>query len=621
LTRVSSVAKKSKAFLNMTSEIPTKVEVAIENLEKFAPSYTPENYTSEEHFFLRPFFSNLDRPVFIIKSIVPQEIAGALCSKYSRSTERSLRTTFLKDYILPMAHPNEQANWHDLPRYEKREALRKRSDFLKFVHYLNTSGGIEQKMNIKKGRKFFEKWLAGYGDDSIAEMAGAHLCIEGLSNIATKEVEDIRVGISPLEKSSRYVSFAEKKADGTYQYVVPGEIKGKPDEKAVYVSYLDSLFKLYEDLHEPYLNYIKALYPKGQDESDESFNKSREAKRFDDIRDLLPFATQTNVALYGNARAYETIVNRLLVSPLGELRYWGNEIYKELNEENPSLYKRITDVKGMGVRNYKRCVATIGENMADEMFLMRKDNKNNVGEFSVDLLSATPTADAEILSSFIFEHSRGVPLREIRRRVLDEGIKWRSDALKEILDKRKLNDPEAGRAQVRFRKVPRAFERAHYTFSIVARGGDYRDLHRHRQLSQKRQRFSTDWGFGLDKDVLDSPYAAKIQDIFKQAEFVYRHLAIKSPEVAQYVVPFAYLQHWYMDLTAREIYWLVELRTGPQARLHYKKVCLKIADLAMKASPVVFQGLMADRNEYPIARRESEKFTAMTLKKLEERKS
>lgn len=603
----------------MTGEFLHESEVAIEKLEKYAPSYTPEKYTPEETFLLKPFFSNLDRPVFIIKSIVPQEIAGALCSKYSRSTDKSLRGTFLRDYLLPIVHPENRTGWRDVPRLEKREALKVRGTFLKFVNDLNKTGGAENKMNIQKGRKFFEKWLAGFGDDSIAEMAGAHVCIEGLSNIATKEVEDIRVGISPLEKSSRYVSFAEKNADGKFQYVIPGEIKGTLEE-GFYVSYLDSLFKLYDNLHEPYLNYIKALYPKEERETDNSFNVSRGAKRFDDIRDLLPFATQTNVALYGNARAYETVINRLLTSRLGELRYWGNEMYRELNQENPSLFKRVTDVKGMGVRNYKRCLYTIGEEIAGEVFHFRKEKGLTCKEFSVDLLSATPAADTEILSAFIFEHSRGIPLREIRRRVMDKGIKWRREALGEILKKRSLNNPEAGRAEIRFRKVPRAFERAHYTFSIVARGGDYRDLHRHRQLSQKRQLFNTFWGFGLDKDVVDSPFSKKIQSTLKEADFVYGQLVKKSPEVAQYTVPFAYLQHWYIDLTAREIFWLVELRTGPQARLHYKKVCLAIADLAIKANPAVFQGLMADRSKYPIARRDSAIFTDMTLKKLEEEK-
>ena len=70
-------------------------------------------------------------------------------------------------------------------------------------------------------------------------------------------------------------------------------------------------------MQDSYLAYIKERYPKGEDETDSSFNNSRGAKRFDDIRDLLPFATRTNVALYGNGRAYEDLLNRMLDHSVG----------------------------------------------------------------------------------------------------------------------------------------------------------------------------------------------------------------------------------------------------------------------------------------------------------------
>ncbi|MBF8285862.1 MAG: thymidylate synthase complementing protein ThyX, partial [Anaerolineales bacterium] len=50
---------------------------------------TPE-FTADEQRALAPFFTNLDRSVFGLK--LPQEVAGALFSRYSRST-KSLRRT------------------------------------------------------------------------------------------------------------------------------------------------------------------------------------------------------------------------------------------------------------------------------------------------------------------------------------------------------------------------------------------------------------------------------------------------------------------------------------------------------------------------------------------------
>jgi thymidylate synthase ThyX len=404
-----------------------------ENLEKFAPAYTPENFSDDEIYYLTPFFTNLDKPVFIVKNL-PEEVIAALSSRYSRST-CSLRRTFLLEYIDPIVHPDKQKEWSKKSKDEQEADWETRRQFLEFVNFLNSHQGIEKVVNVQRARGFFKKWLAGYGDDSIAEMAGIHLMIEGLSNIATKEIEDKRVGISPLEKSSRYVSFSARRPDGGYFYVVPGEVKGMTLEYD-FQKTMDLLFNTYAQLEDRHLDYIKSLYPKGMDETDGSFERSRGAKRFDDIRDLLPFATQTNVALHGNGRAFEDLVNRLMCHPLGELRYWGQQMLLELKEAASNLYSKLA------------------------------------------------------------------------------------------------------------------------------------------------------------------------QQI--------------SPYVAQYAVPFAYLQHWYMTLTAREIYWMVELRTGPQGRPHYREICQQIAKLATCASPSVFSGILCDWNDYPLARRESEKKVETKVKRFKD---
>ena len=55
-----------------------------------------EPFTAEEEKLLAPFFTNLTAPVFGLK--LPQEVAGALFSRYSRST-KSLRRTFLDEFL------------------------------------------------------------------------------------------------------------------------------------------------------------------------------------------------------------------------------------------------------------------------------------------------------------------------------------------------------------------------------------------------------------------------------------------------------------------------------------------------------------------------------------------
>ena len=71
---------------------------------------------------------------------------------------------------------------------------------------------------LKKARAFYERVLVGYGDDSVAQLGGAHIACENISNVAAKLIEDARIGIAPLEKSTRYVRFDQKDADGNYLF-------------------------------------------------------------------------------------------------------------------------------------------------------------------------------------------------------------------------------------------------------------------------------------------------------------------------------------------------------------------------------------------------------------------
>ncbi len=194
------MAKVSRKKRYQTTPLPFH-----EDLSKFAIPYTPEKFSREELRFLNPFFSNTDKPIFVVQHL-PEEVIGALSSRYSRATQ-SLRRLFLKEYIDPIINPEKQKDWETLALKERKESFETRKALLEMIEILNSGGGIDKIVNIQRGRKFFDTWLAQYGDDSIAELGGIHMCIEGLSMVETKELQDKRVGISHLEKSNRYVQY------------------------------------------------------------------------------------------------------------------------------------------------------------------------------------------------------------------------------------------------------------------------------------------------------------------------------------------------------------------------------------------------------------------------------
>src|SRR5262247_1402806 len=114
------------------------------------------DFTSDEQKSLAPFFTNLDRSVFGLK--LPQEVAGALFSRYSRST-KSLRRTFLDEFL-----GDPTLGLSDLLSGQAEPAA--------------------DSTELKKPGAFSGRVWDGYSDDSAARWGGPNLAAENISNVA-----------------------------------------------------------------------------------------------------------------------------------------------------------------------------------------------------------------------------------------------------------------------------------------------------------------------------------------------------------------------------------------------------------------------------------------------------
>src|SRR4029077_5871769 len=109
-----------------------------------------------ESSLLERYFTNLDRPVFALRNL-PEVVKGALFSRYSR-TEKSLRRVLLDEFI------NEPDSG-----FEARATA---------------AGGGDDMVAGGRAEEFYEGVLVGYGDDSVAELAGVHIAVESTSTLA-----------------------------------------------------------------------------------------------------------------------------------------------------------------------------------------------------------------------------------------------------------------------------------------------------------------------------------------------------------------------------------------------------------------------------------------------------
>src|SRR5574337_1100802 len=168
-------------------------------------------FSNSENEILLKHFSNVDDSVFAI--ISPRQVdRGALMSRYSR-TDKSMRRIFLDEF----------------------------------------------SQNENRGEEFYNKVLLEYGDDSVAELGEAQIAIEGLSNIAVKKIEDRRIGLSYLEKSSRYVSW-DKKINGEYKFYRDNEILHSKYADQ-YIESCNFDFDTYTKNIQPMIEYIKEREP------------------------------------------------------------------------------------------------------------------------------------------------------------------------------------------------------------------------------------------------------------------------------------------------------------------------------------------------------------------------
>src|SRR4029077_16125800 len=100
--------------------------------------------------------------------------------------------------------------------------------------------GFQHILNNQRAQAFYSKWLSQYGDDSIAQVTGTHLLVWGISQVAMKFIEDQRVGLEPIEKSTRYVNFGAK-VGGRSLYYIPKPDLDRHGLLAEYVAVMDHL--------------------------------------------------------------------------------------------------------------------------------------------------------------------------------------------------------------------------------------------------------------------------------------------------------------------------------------------------------------------------------------------
>ncbi|HEV8721747.1 MAG TPA: FAD-dependent thymidylate synthase [Candidatus Binatia bacterium] len=549
-------------------------------------------FTADEQKRLAPFFTNLDRSTFGLK--LPQEVAGALFSRYSRST-KSLRRTFLDEFLGD-------------PALGLSDLLGGQTD------------PADDSAALKKARAFYERVLVGYGDDSVAQLGGAHIACENISNVAAKLLEDARIGIAPLEKSTRYVRFDHKDAAGNYLFYREPKIIASRHRDA-YLEVMNLLFETYSKQMEPMLDHVAKSLPIEQLEvRDPSSGKSlnyEDAKKDDRLRrwaetayratvrahacdvlrSYLPAATLTNVGMFGVGQAFEYLLSKFYSHPLSEAKELAAAMHTDLNQLIPSFVKRAQ------FNDYLTGTAVSARTLADAALTVAPAKSAE----PVTLIDYDDQAEEKTIAAILYSHARHplAQLRELAGAMSQE-------------QRRKILEDYFGKRRHRRDKLSRAFENVYYTFDILGNLGLYRDLHRHRILTQERQDFTTVHGYDTPREIEEAGFKSEFENCMNRAAELYEQIYRDLPSEAQYVVPFAYKIRWYMKMNLREAVHMCELRTMPQGHPDYRFICHEMWRKIQSVHPTLAEaGKFVDWQKYRLGRLQSEMRTELKKSALE----
>lgn len=524
--------------------------------------YTAEEFSEEEKAILERYFTNTHLPVFAVRGL-DEVVRAALFARYSR-TELSLRRLFLTEF------------------YEMLEGAE------------DVAPGAGAGM--QRGTQLFDKVFFEYGDDSVAQLGGAHLACEQASNLLTKILEWGRL-MGYLEQSTRYIRY-DSTVNGLYRYYRDPEIMSSPMANR-YVDVMDITFQQYSWLLEQLVPLAEELYPRTEGQSIPAWQASVRSKVLDNVRGLLPAATISNLGIYGSGQSYEHLLLRMRAHPLPEARAYADMMLRELRKVIPSFLQRVDlPDRGNVWSHYLEQNRNAAQERADALLA---DLTLEPTPTEVQLLDFDPDYEVKLVAAILAEQTH-FSETQLRRRVEVMSHYERLSVLEAYFGDRSHN---------RRHKPGRQLEMVGYRFEILSDYGAFRDLQRHRMLTMTWQTLTPMHGYIVPPLIELSGLRDNYDGVLEAQATLFEELCETYPADAQpqYALGFAYRMRYAIQINARALTHMVELRTQPAGHDDYRRVCQSMHDAVNSVaghSAIAQMMRYADYERYDLGRIEAE---------------
>jgi thymidylate synthase ThyX len=437
-------------------------------------------------------------------------------------------------------------------------------------------------VTLEKAADFHEKWVVGYGHNSVAEHAVASVAFQNIPQTVIKVLEDTRLA-SFTEKSSRYQVFTRDRVAVPDSLIVSDHA---PKVKDLF----DHLYGLYESLFPELTALMRGRFPKPDDMSDGAYNAATKGRVCDVVRYLLPAAAVGSLGMTANARTWEYVIVKLLSSPDPLARQVGRELKAVLRggpdmDRDAALHEMPlpTLLKYADPRPY----------ITETPVVLQQVAKDILGDGSATCRVATPDrpvamtmddpeAELRIAAALVTRYGRAPHALALTR--LRGDATSVENVIRAALQGRGPHDAPL-----------REFEHAFFQHEIVMDYGAWRDIQRHRICTQTNQSLGTDLGYDIPEEIETIGHSGEWRYVLDEAALLYDQLMASGFEVeAPYVVPMAYRRRLVVGWNLREIFHFVELRSGKKGHPSYRRIAQEVWRTLQETHPLLATFIRVD---------------------------
>lgn len=514
-----------------------------------------ESFSPEQRQSLAPWFTNSDLPVFALVNL-PETVKGAMFARYSRYPG-TLRQMFLDEFAADLDAGAAAA-----------------------------VDGVEGE----RARALYERIFLGYGDDSVAQLGGAHVAFEWVSNVLTKVLQRGRIA-AYLEQSTRYIAYdAPMRGVNVGGDNAPGyRYYRAADLGPAYEETMDFLFSTYSESLPKVAAWVAEQYPAGADEDPAAHARAVNAKALDLMRGLLPAASLSHMGMFASGQAYESLLLHLFASPLPEAQRYGELLLQELKQVIPSFVQRVErpDRGGRWI-DYLQSVKGASAQWADRLGIGEPQSDSDAAPY-VRLLSHEGD-ERHLAAALLFESNPNSEYDTVAA-VSELGEGELARMIAELVGERENRRHRPGRG----------FEALRYRFEIVSDYGAFRDLQRHRMLTCQWQQLSPALGAEVPAELDEAGVGDAFRTALEASRAEYERLRQAGlADQAPYALSLAYRIRYILDLNAREAMQLIELRSGREGHPSYRAVAHAMWDQINSVTPAVARAMShVDRESEP----------------------